>query len=144
MDLFPESERAILPYDGDTVYRPSLLTRDFADVWLEGLLNDSHWAQDELMMFGKRIVTARKVIWYGDAGQSYRYSGVTKQPVAWSPLMLEIKQWVEQQTGESFNSCLLNLYHSGEEGMGWHSDDEPELGEEPVIAALSLGAERRL
>jgi alkylated DNA repair dioxygenase AlkB len=145
MGLFEQKEpRQLLAKDGDVLYFGSMLTSARADAWLESLLDDPNWAHDELVMFGKKITTARKVIWYGDAGQSYHYSGATKQAQPWSALMLEIKDWVEQQTGECFNSCLLNLYHHGDEGMGWHSDDEAELGPEPVIAALSLGAERRM
>ena len=94
-------------------------------------------------MFGKTIVTDRKVIWFGDEGCVYVYSGVEKRPEPWCQLMLEIKQKVEEETGCKYNSCLANLYHHGNEGMGWHSDNEKELGKEPVIAVVSLGAERK-
>jgi len=112
--------------------------------WLEELLNQLEWKSDELVMFGKRIVTGREVIWFGDDGCDYTYSGVKKSAVTWSEVMLEIKAAVEARVGERFNSCLANLYHHGDEGMGWHSDDEAELGECPTIGAVSLGAERKL
>ncbi|WP_018970850.1 alpha-ketoglutarate-dependent dioxygenase AlkB family protein [Rubritalea marina] len=144
MDLFAEEPRNILRHDGEVWYRAEALDAQCGDVWFAALLADEHWSNDVLMMFGKEVTTARQVIWYGDAGLSYRYSGVTKHAIPWSDTMLEILDWVEHVTGERFNSCLLNRYQSGDEGMGWHSDNEPELGEEPVIAALSLGAERRM
>lgn len=94
-------------------------------------------------MFGKLITTKRKVAWVGDAGCSYTYSGVKKFPQAWTPALLEIKQKVEALAQHTFNSCLLNLYHDGSEGMGWHSDDEKELEQAAPIASVSFGGERK-
>jgi alkylated DNA repair dioxygenase AlkB len=81
--------------------------------------------------------------WYGDAGAVYTYSGLRLEPLPWTPVLLEIKQATERLSGTRFNSVLLNLYRDGQDSMGWHSDDEPELGPEPVIASVSLGALRR-
>ena len=94
-------------------------------------------------MFGKHIVTKRKVAWYGDASYSYTYSKKTKQALAWTDELKALKYLVEHKTETKFNSCLLNLYHSGDEGMSWHSDDEKDLEENSAIASLSLGAERK-
>jgi alkylated DNA repair dioxygenase AlkB len=94
-------------------------------------------------MFGKLITTKRKVAWVGDAGCSYTYSGVKKFPQAWTADLLHIKHKLESLTHSAFNSCLLNLYHDGDEGMGWHSDDEKELDSAAPIASVSLGGTRK-
>jgi len=94
-------------------------------------------------MFGKRIITKRKVAWYGDQPYKYSYSKSTKTALPWTKGLQSIKLTVESLTHNSYNSCLLNLYHDGSEGMGWHSDDEPELLEDGAIASISLGAERK-
>jgi len=133
----------ILPYDGEVILYPSFVSDDESLVVFNTLLNEVPWVSDELMMFGKLITTSRKVAWYGDEGKVYTYSGKQKRPLSWSPELTKIKRLVEKATGFEFNSCLLNLYHNGEEGMGWHADNEPELGNQPVIASLSLGATRK-
>ncbi len=94
-------------------------------------------------MFGKRLVTKRKVAWYGDSPFSYTYSNIAKEALPWTPALLRLKQVAQHTTGESFNSCLLNLYHNGEEGMSWHSDDEPMMKKHAPIASISLGAARK-
>jgi alkylated DNA repair dioxygenase AlkB len=96
-------------------------------------------------LFGKHIVTKRKVAWYGDSNYLYTYSNTTKQALSWTKELLELKQIVElKQIAETkFNSCLLNLYHSENEGTGWHSDDEESIQRNSTIASLSLGAERK-
>ena len=94
-------------------------------------------------MFGKTIITKREVAWYGDAGLQYTYSGKTKKAIAWTNTLLTLKNIVEEKTSETFNSCLLNLYHNGSEGMGWHADNEKDLKKDAAIASLSLGAERK-
>lgn len=110
---------------------------------MDALLDEIEWKADELVMFGKVITTSRKVAWYGDPGLSYRYSGRTKEPLAWTESLLTIKAKVEEVSGESFNSCLLNLYHHGGEGMSWHSDDEPSIVTDSAIASVSFGATRK-
>src|SRR5690606_29510051 len=107
------------------------------------LFDNAHWQHDEVMIYGKRIVTQRKTAWYGEEEYEYTYSKMTKKARLWIPELLPIKQKVEEVTELDFNSCLLNLYQSGEEGMSWHSDAEAELGKEPAIASVSLGAQRK-
>jgi alkylated DNA repair dioxygenase AlkB len=94
-------------------------------------------------MFGKEITTKRKVAFYADSLIEYTYSNKTKKGLEWTPLLIDIKQLVSSYTGSDYNACLLNLYHDGEEGMGWHSDDEKEIMPNSSIASLSLGAERK-
>ena len=94
-------------------------------------------------MFGKKIITKRKVAWYGEDEFSYTYSKVTKKAVPWTKELLFLKKLIEHKTGEQFNSCLLNLYHSGDEGMAWHSDGEKDLKKNGAIGSLSFGAERK-
>ena len=106
-------------------------------------MNTIEWKNDEIILFGKKIITKRKVAWYGDSGIEYTYSNTTKKALSWTKELLEIKLLIEEQIGSTFNSCLLNLYHSGEEGMGWHSDDEKELEKNGTIASVSFGAERK-
>lgn len=133
----------LLPYDGLVEYYPGFIQKDAADVIFHSLLSDIPWESDVLRLFGKTIVTKRKVAWFGDPEASYKYSGSIKQPLPWIQELTELKQRVEKLSGTSFNACLLNLYHHGGEGMTWHADDEPELGSHPVIVSISLGAERR-
>ena len=133
----------IINNDGLVIYYGKVMDKDEADTYLENLLDTIEWKNDEAIIFGRHIITKRKVAWYGDDGYSYKYSGTTKQALGWTPELLELKKLTEQITGESFNSCLLNLYHDGNEGMAWHSDDEKSLGKDSAIASLSFGAERK-
>lgn len=133
----------ILPYDGEAIYFESLIVPEVASAFLNLLIDNAGWRQDEIIMFGKRIVTSRKVAWYGDAGLPYTYSKTTRHALPWIKELLDIKTLVENICDQTFNSCLLNMYHDGSEGMGWHSDNEKELGDRPFIASLSLGAARR-
>lgn len=144
MDLFgQESIPNLLPYGGIVHYYGKVLHPKEASIYLERLLQTIQWKNDEAIIFGKHIVTKRKVAWYGDTDYSYSYSNTTKQALVWTPELLDLKQLVENITGETFNSCLLNLYHTGAEGMAWHSDDEKTLGKDTAIASLSFGAERK-
>lgn len=133
----------LLSKDGHALYIPSVFDENSCDALFASLLNTVNWKEDRLVMFGKLITTKRKVAWVGDAGCSYTYSGVKKFPQAWTPALLEIKQKVEALAQHTFNSCLLNLYHDGSEGMGWHSDDEKELEQAAPIASVSFGGERK-
>lgn len=145
MDLFNEiSPNAnLLPYDGTVRYLGTVMTKGEADAYYNVLLNDIEWENDEAIIFGKRIVTKRKVAWYGDSDFGYTYSGTTKRALQWTTELRELKMLAEQQTGSTYNSCLLNLYHDGSEGMAWHSDAEKDLVKEGAIASVSLGAERK-
>jgi alkylated DNA repair dioxygenase AlkB len=114
-----------------------------ANSFFHGLMKNIPWENDQHIIFGKRIVTKRKMAWFGDEAFAYTYSQVTRTALPWSNHLMELKSLVENNSGETYNSCLLNLYHAGEEGMGWHSDDEKELKKDGAIASLSLGAERK-
>jgi alkylated DNA repair dioxygenase AlkB len=118
---------------------PSKKSNQYFGLLIQNIL----WKNDEVIPFGKRIVTKREAAWYGDSDYLYTYSNTTKQALPWTKELCELKQIVEEFAGTIFNSCLLNLYHNGDEGMGWHSDDEESLGKNNTIASLSLGAERK-
>ncbi|WP_028979707.1 alpha-ketoglutarate-dependent dioxygenase AlkB family protein [Sporocytophaga myxococcoides] len=146
MKLFEDiidKSRNWLPKDGTVNYYGKLFNQEKADYYLKRLLSDIEWRNDEAVLFGKKIITKRKVAWYGDKPFEYTYSNTTKHALPWTKELLEIKKIVEIETGETFNSCLLNLYHSGEEGMAWHSDGETDLKKDGAIGSLSLGAERK-
>ncbi|TRW25320.1 alpha-ketoglutarate-dependent dioxygenase AlkB [Flavobacterium zepuense] len=146
MDLFGNeitADHNFLPKDGTVNYYGKLMPLDKANYYLEALLNTIEWKNDEAVIFGKRIVTKRKVAWYGELPFEYTYSNITKQALPWTPELLELKTLAEERTGETFNSCLLNLYHDGNEGMAWHSDGEKDLKKNGAIGSLSFGAERK-
>lgn len=133
----------LLPKDGIVRYYGKLLNQVDIHRFYEALLASIDWKNDEALIFGKKIITKRKVAWYGDQAFSYTYSNTTKLALPWTKELMEIKSIVEEKTGETFNSCLMNLYHNGEEGMAWHSDAEKDLKRDGTIASLSLGAERK-
>ena len=146
MDLFESiigEPRNLLPYDGLVNYYGALMSSQKADNYLGSLLSKIYWKNDEVVVLGKRIITARKIAWYGDEPFKYTYSNTTKQALPWIGELLELKKLIEEETGELFNSCLLNLYHNGSEGMTWHSDAEKDLKNHGAIASLSFGAERK-
>jgi len=133
----------LLPYDGAADYYGKVFTVKEGQDYLNRLLTTVEWRNDEIMMFGKHIQTKRKVAWYGDGAYSYTYSKTTKQALAWTDDLRALKRKAEEVSGASYNSCLLNLYHGGDEGMSWHSDNEKELEKDGAIASFSFGAERR-
>ncbi|MCZ8342451.1 MAG: alpha-ketoglutarate-dependent dioxygenase AlkB [Leptospira sp.] len=144
MDLFNRNVREnLLPYDGIVEYLGPILNPKEASDYFEAILSASAWKHDEAKIFGKHIITKRKVAWYGDNDFEYIYSGTAKKALPWTDILYSLKTLVEERSQAKFNSCLLNLYHSGDEGMAWHSDDEKSLGEKTTIASISLGAERR-
>lgn len=146
MDLFStesEENRNLLPYDGTVKYYGKLMSTQTASHYLEVLLDDIEWKNDEAVIFGKHILTKRKVAWYGDQEFEYTYSNTTKKALPWTATLLELKEIAEKTLGETFNSCLLNLYHNGEEGMAWHSDGEKDLKKNGAIGSMSFGAERK-
>ena len=150
MDLFSallDQPLNILPQDGEVNYYGEIMPLSDSDFYFERLLNTIAWRCDQALVFGKLIETKRKVAWCADTldGKpfAYTYSGVTKHSIAFTEELLALKALVEQQSNETYNSCLLNLYHSGEEGMAWHSDGEKDLKVRGAIASLSFGAERK-
>jgi alkylated DNA repair dioxygenase AlkB len=144
MNLFSANQTEnMLPFDGTVIYHGKIMKFDVAADYHNVLMDTIQWKNDKAIIFGKHITTKRKAAWYGDEGYLYTYSNTTKQALAWTPELLELKQIVEAITGTIFNSCLLNLYHNGDEGMAWHSDDESSLGKNTTIASMSFGAERK-
>jgi alkylated DNA repair dioxygenase AlkB len=133
----------LLHKDGTAHYYGKILPYREANRYFDLLLQNIQWKNDEANILGKHIVTKRKVAWYGNSDYSYAYSNTTKQALAWTRELSVLKRLIEEITGESFNSCLLNLYHNGNEGLGWHSDDEKSIGKYTPIASLSFGAERK-
>jgi alkylated DNA repair dioxygenase AlkB len=142
MDLFSTPETNLLPFDGEVNYYGSIMNHAQAQHYYEQLLDNIVWENDKAIIFGKLIITKRKVAWYGEKPFEYTYSKTTKSALPWTKELLELKELIEKETGETFNSCLLNLYHSGEEGMAWHSDGEKDLKKNGAIGSLSFGAER--
>ncbi|MDQ3395503.1 MAG: alpha-ketoglutarate-dependent dioxygenase AlkB [Bacteroidota bacterium] len=132
-----------LPKDGIVHYYGKMFSSSEADHYYHALLNTIEWKNDEARIFGKLFVTKRKVAWYGDQEFEYSYSNKTKIALPWTKELLELKEKLQFKSGETFNSCLLNLYHSGEEGMAWHSDGEKDLKKNGAIGSLSFGAERK-
>jgi hypothetical protein len=143
MDLFSDGISNLLPYDGTVHYFGPIISSSDSDRLFHSLLNTIEWKQDEAIIYGKHILTKRKVAWYGDRPFAYTYSRTTKFALPWTNELLELKSLTEVHSQEKYNSCLLNLYHTGEEGMAWHSDGEKDLKKNGAIASISLGAERK-
>ena len=138
-----DEKRNLLPKDGTVNYFGKIVTHAEANHYFEVLMRTIAWKNDEAFIMGKHIITKRKVAWYGNDEYSYTYSKITKKALPWTKDLGELKKIVEEKTGTIFNSCLLNLYHTGDEGMAWHSDDEKALGKDSAIASMSFGAERK-
>ncbi|TYP99192.1 alkylated DNA repair dioxygenase AlkB [Tenacibaculum adriaticum] len=145
MDLFSSSDELqnLLPKNGTVNYYGLVFSRQQADELYDVLLNTIEWRNDEAIIFGKRMVTKRKVAWYAEKPFEYTYSKVTKHALPFTEDLLKIKSTVEKVTNETYNSCLLNLYHDGAEGMAWHSDGEKDLKKNGAIASVTFGAERK-
>jgi len=139
---FAAAERLTLP-DGELLYIPQAFSTLEAQGFLEHCLRELPWRQDSIRIAGKTIAVPRLQNWFGDPGAHYSYSGITLAPLPWTDPLLEIKARVESLCGVNFNSVLANHYRDGQDSVSWHSDDESELGEHPVIASVSLGASRR-
>lgn len=146
-DLFaPAPTDNLLPYDGKVNDLGNVI--DYPSALYYALLTTLPWQSDIVTLFGKTHVTTRQIVWMGDSAASYQYSGHRRQAIAWTDSVFHVKHHIEQQLAKigintHFNSCLLNYYPSGDDGMGYHADDERELGEQPIIASLSLGATRK-
>ncbi|MGK0391280.1 MAG: alkylated DNA repair dioxygenase AlkB [Maribacter sp.] len=146
MDLFnsqPIYSKNLLPHDGVVNYYGKLMPHEKASHYYQQLMQHIEWKNDVAVLFGKRIITKRKVAWHGEKPFEYTYSNNTKLALPWTKELIELKSICEEKTGEIFNSCLLNLYHNGSEGMAWHSDGEKDLKKNGAIASLSFGAERK-
>lgn len=144
MDLFSsEKINNLLPFDGITDNYGIFLSKIDADFYFENFLETIPWEHDQAIIFGKIITTKRKVAWFGSQEFEYTYSKITKKANIWTKELLALKEIVEKESSETYNSCLLNLYHSGDEGMAYHSDGEKMLKKNGAIASVSLGATRK-
>ena len=144
-DLF-EAEHDVVVLDlpdADVAYFPGFFAGRDADRLLDELSEGVPWAQETLTLYGRKVLTPRLTAWHGDPGTAYTWSGITMEPHAWTPALAEVKGAVEPVCGVVFNSVLANLYRDGRDSVSWHADDEKELGREPVIASVSLGATRK-
>lgn len=133
----------LLPANGEVYYLGCVFEKMMSDEIFNKLMNEISWEQDRVKIFGRIIETKRKVAWYGDEPYVYKYSNIVKTAILWNETLRKIKLKTEQITNDTYNSCLLNLYHNGSEAMSWHCDDEPELKKHGAIASLSFGAERK-
>jgi alkylated DNA repair dioxygenase AlkB len=143
MTLSFEKRINILPKDGALYYNKHFLNPERALALIPKLLKEVNFKNDESIIFGKHYVMNRLTGWVGDESFSYGYSQIKREAQLWTESLLKIKDLVEKSSGFKYNSCLLNYYPTGEDGMGWHADNEKELGFNPIIASLSLGAERK-
>lgn len=128
--------------DGSLIYYPGFFRREQSDYFYQKLQYSLHWRQDKIKLFGKEMLQPRLTSFYGEKGKSYTYSGLEMEPQAFPAELIQIKEKCEEYAGTDFNACLANLYRNGNDSMGWHADDEKELGAQPVIASVSFGAER--
>lgn len=129
--------------DGQVIIYQNFFDKKTSDRFFSELSNDINWQQDKIRIFGKEVNLPRLTAWYGDPGKSYTYSGITMNPDPWSQNLLAIKERIEETVRVNFNSVLANLYRNGQDYVSWHSDDEKELGKNPIIASVSFGATRR-
>lgn len=146
MNLFSDiidPKENLLPCDGTVNYFGKVIDKKTADHFYDSLMKNTEWRNDEAVMYGKTFITKRKVAWYGERPFEYTYSNTTKRALPFTKELIELKTICEKHCGHTFNSCLLNLYHNGNEGMAWHSDAERDLKKNGAIASLSLGAERK-
>ncbi|MDY6805777.1 MAG: alpha-ketoglutarate-dependent dioxygenase AlkB [Cyanobacteriota bacterium] len=136
-------KKVVIDTDGEVILYSHFFRTEESDRFFSDLYENVKWRQDIIKMFGKEMPLPRLTAWYGDEGQCYTYSGIEQNPEPWTPTLKLIKSKVEEVAKVTFNSVLLNLYRNGKDSVSWHSDDEPELGKNPVIASVSFGATRR-
>jgi alkylated DNA repair dioxygenase AlkB len=140
--LFNQELIHILPYDGDAVLYNYFFSPQENEKHFNNLRSEVHWVQQPIKIFGKEVMQPRLTAWYGDSDKPYSYSGITMYPHAWTTTLNEIKRKIEHVAGTAFTGALLNLYRHGHDSMGWHRDNEKELGDAPVIGSVSFGATR--
>jgi len=133
----------LLPERGEALLYPGFFAGPEAEILFRRLEKEVPWRQEAIRIFGRSVNQPRLISWFADPGAAYGYSGIRLEAAAWTPLLLEIKARVEEAAGTTFNGLLLNYYRGGQDSMGWHRDNEPELGPHPVIASVSFGAPRR-
>ena len=140
--LFPENPNEVeeVPIqDGKLRLYPHLFTTEERDSFFRKLKESVKWQQEEIKLYGRIIPLPRLTAWFGDEGKTYMYSGITVEPEPWTPTLLEIKNRIEEVSNVTFNSVLLNYYRNERDSVSWHSDDEPELGKDPIIGSVSFG-----
>lgn len=137
------SEKLVISKDGEVILYQIFFSTKESNLFFAQLRSNVKWRQENIWMFGKTIPIPRLSAWYGDEGKSYTYSGITHHPLPWIPVISQIKNRIEIISKVKFNSVLLNLYRHGKDSMSWHSDDELELGKNPIIASVSFGETRR-
>lgn len=144
LTLFDEDEgpQNILPIDGEAIYYPSFFKREESETLFNRLVDETNWKQEQITIYNKTMNIPRSTAWYGDTDKAYTYSGIPMKPNPWTELLLSIKERIEPEVNTHFNSVLLNMYRTGNDSISWHSDDEPELGQNPIIASVSFGATR--
>ncbi|MBV9924533.1 MAG: alpha-ketoglutarate-dependent dioxygenase AlkB [Acidobacteria bacterium] len=141
----PNSESRDLPMpDGEVIIFHDFFGGKESDDFFQTLLSGIKWRQDKIRYYGKEMDLPRLTAWYGDKDKSYTYSRIPMKPEPWTPILLLIKERIETAAGVNFNSVLLNLYRNGRDSVSWHSDDEPELGENPTVGSVSFGQTRTL
>ncbi len=138
----PDPIQPKLP-DADISYFPCFINDRDATALYDQLLAETDWKEESITLFGKKYKQPRLTAWHGEEHMNYSYSGIKMVAVPFTPSLLKLRYLIEDLTKESYNSVLLNLYRHGNDSNGWHSDDEAELGKDPVIASLSLGAVRK-
>jgi alkylated DNA repair dioxygenase AlkB len=136
-------QKNLLPCRGQVIYVPDFLSPPEADWFFSALLNGVKWTQQPVRIFGREVLQPRLTAWFADAFESYRYSGTTINAIPWLPEILDLKERAGSIAGATFNSALLNYYRDGNDSVGWHRDNEKELGHNPVICSVSLGAPRK-
>ena len=141
--LFTEDTTQFDLPDAELHYRPQFFPKPTADRLLQELMEKIEWTQNKIRFYGKESLVPRLEAWYGDPGKSYAYSGIQMTPKPWTKELVEIKEAIEKEAGVPFNSVLINYYRDGKDRVAWHSDDEKELGQNPIIGSVSLGAERK-
>ena len=141
--LFTEDTTQFDLPDAELHYRPQFFPKPTADRLLQELMEKIEWTQNKIRFYGKESLVPRLEAWYGDPGKSYAYSGIQMNPKPWTKELVEIKEAIEKEAGVPFNSVLINYYRDGKDRVAWHSDDEKELGQNPIIGSVSLGAERK-
>jgi alkylated DNA repair dioxygenase AlkB len=141
--LFTEDTTQFDLPDAELHYRPQFFPKPTADRLLQELMEKIEWTQNKIRFYGKESLVPRLEAWYGDHGKSYAYSGIQMNPKPWTKELVEIKEAIEKEASVPFNSVLINYYRDGKDRVAWHSDDEKELGQNPIIGSVSLGAERK-
>jgi alkylated DNA repair dioxygenase AlkB len=142
MSLFGKEKLILNMPDANVVYYPNFFEANIANNYLQQLLTEIEWQQDDIRVYGKVYKQPRLTALYGSTSKTYSYSNITMTPNTFTPLLIELKVAIEKVVEESFNTVLLNLYRNGQDSNGWHADNEKELGKNPIIASLSFGATR--